>query len=121
VFLPGDEDKIVPVNGQAGAARTDTDVRQSLLLIHINSSVPSKRLSDKSEEIQSSEFRYRRTERGAIELKIAAMLGDEGIEILARLGAIDDSIIERLCRAYAAKALGPRELDAAQLAARQVR
>jgi hypothetical protein len=49
------------------------------------------------------------------------MLGDEGIEVLARLGAIDDSIIERLCRSYAAGALGPRELIAARLAAEQVR
>jgi hypothetical protein len=121
VFLPGDEDKIVPAKGQTGAVRTDTDVPESLLLIHINPSVPSKRLSDKSEEVQSGEFRYRRTERGAIEVKIAAMLGDDGIEVLARLGAIDDWLIERLCRAYAAGALGPRELIAARLAAEQVR
>ncbi len=121
VFLPGDEDKIVPSKGQTDATRKDTDVRESLLLIHLKSSVPTKGLSDKSEGDQSSKPRYRWTERGAIEVKIAAMLGDKGIEVLARLGAIDDWLIERLCRAYATGALGPRELIAARLAAEQVR
>jgi len=121
VFLPGDEDKTVPPKGQTGPTGTDTDVRESLLLIHINSSAPRKRASDKKEEYQRSELRYRSSQRGGIEVRIAAMLGDDGIDVLARLGAVDDSIIERLCRAYVAGALGERELIAARLAAEQVR
>jgi hypothetical protein len=121
VFLSGDEDKAVAPKGQIGPTGTDTDVRESLLLIHINSSAPTKGTSDMKEDHQLSEFRYRRSQRGAIEVRIAAMLGDDGIEVLARLGAIDDSIIERLCRAYVAGALGERELIAARLAVEQVR
>jgi hypothetical protein len=49
------------------------------------------------------------------------MLGDGGIELLFKLGAIDDAIVERLCRAHAAGALGERELIAARLAAQQAR
>jgi hypothetical protein len=120
-FLPADEDRNVPTAGQTGPRSKDKDVCQSLLLIHINSSDPSKRLSEKSGYGRDSEFQYRRTERGGIEVKIAGMMGDEGMEVLSRLSSIDDSIIERLCRAYAAGALGERELVAARLAAEQVR
>jgi hypothetical protein len=116
VFLPGDEDRIVRASGQLRAEMKDTDVHQSLLLIPINSSSPRKRSSDKRDEES-----YRASQRGAIEVQIAAMLGDGGIELLFRLGAIDDSIVERLCRAHAAGALGERELIAARLAAQQVR
>ncbi|MEA2906614.1 MAG: hypothetical protein QOI12_4001 [Alphaproteobacteria bacterium] len=49
------------------------------------------------------------------------MLGDGGIDALGRLDAIDGSIVERLCRAYVAGALGERELFAARLAVEQVR
>jgi hypothetical protein len=120
-FLPADDDKIVRPTGQSGPSPKDKDVCQSLLLIHINSSVPSRRPSDNSDYEKDSDFRYRRSQRGGIEVKIAAMMGDDGMEVLSRLGAIDDSIIERLCRAHAAGALGARELIAARLAAEQVR
>ena len=117
VFLPGDEDRIVRTSGQLRAGTKDTDVHESLLLIPINSSAPTKRPSDKSGLEQS----YRASQRGTIEVQIAAMLGEGGIELLFMLGAIDDSIVERLCRAHAAGALGERELIAARLAAQQVR
>lgn len=119
-FLPEDEDKVVRPAGHTGSPAKDKDVQESLLLIH-NSSSPRKRLSDKNDDGGDSERHYRRTQRGAIEYQIAAMLGDDGMEILSRLGAVDDAIVERLCRAYAAGALGGRELIAARLAAEQVR
>jgi hypothetical protein len=120
VFLPSDEDRIVPPSGQTSPRSQDRNVQQSLLLIHSNSSAPSKGLSDEG-DYQASKLRYRRSERGGIEVKIAAMMGDDGMEVLSRLGAIDDSIIERLCRSYIVGALGERELLAARLAAAQVR
>jgi hypothetical protein len=121
VFLPSDEDRNVPSAGQTSPSQKDKDVCQSLLPIHLNSSDPSRGLSDKSDNVERRELRYRRSQRGGIEVKIAAMLGDDGMEVLSRLGAIDDSIIERLCRAHAVGALAQRELIAARLAAQQVR
>jgi hypothetical protein len=121
VFLPGDEDKNVSAAGQTRSTTKDTDVRESLLLIHNNSSTPSKREFDGSKSDQVDQHRYRSSERGSIEVKIAAMLGSDGMEVLFQLGAVDDAIIERLCRAHAAGALGERELIAARLAAEQLR
>jgi hypothetical protein len=116
VFLPGDEDRNVPKVGQKSPAARDTDVRESLLLIHLQSSIPTKRTP---EEGHCHSY-YRASQRGAIEVQIAAMLGDDGIDVLSKLGAVDDAIIERLCRAYSGGALGERELIAASLAAKQV-
>jgi hypothetical protein len=120
VFLIGDEDRTVRTRGQLRAEAKDTDVHESLLLIPVNSSSP-KRTSDKRNYEQETTHRYRVGQRGAIEVQIAAMLGDGGIELLFKLGAIDDAIVERLCRAHAAGALGERELIAARLAAQQAR
>ena len=41
------------------------------------------------------------------------------MEVLARLAAIDDAIVDRLCRAWAKGVLGERDLAAARLAAEQ--
>jgi hypothetical protein len=71
--------------------------------------------------VQHDELGYRRRERGAIEFKVAGMLGSDGMEILCRLGTVDDAIVERLCRAYVKGALAERELIAAKLAAEQLR
>ena len=121
VFVTGDEDKVVRTAGQTRPSTMDTDVQESLLLIHHTLSTTRKRFSDKSDSLHDSGGLYRRSERGAIEFQIAAMLGDDGMEVLGRLGSIDDSIIERLCRAHTAAALGEQELIAAKLAAEQVR
>jgi hypothetical protein len=120
VFQAGDEDRGVRAAGQVRAAAKDTDVHESLLLIPINLSSPTKRTSDKR-NCSTGTHRYRAGQRGAIEVQIAALLGEDGIDLLFKLGAIDDVIIERLCRAFAAGALGERELVAARLAAQQVR
>jgi hypothetical protein len=42
------------------------------------------------------------------------------MEILERLAAYDDHVVERLCRAHAEGLLGERELHAARLAAEQL-
>jgi hypothetical protein len=59
-------------------------------------------------------------ERGAIEIKISEMIGPNGLDVLTRLAAMDDAIVDRLCRAYAAGEVGERELVAARLAAQQM-
>jgi hypothetical protein len=64
---------------------------------------------------------YKRQRRGAVEIKVAETLGAGGLEMLARFAAIDDAIVERLCRAYASGLLGDREIAAARLAAQQIR
>src|SRR5262249_36921068 len=109
VFLPGDEDRNDQPIGHTRPGAKDTDVHESLLLIHTNTSTPTSGTAEGSGNGQSSRTRYRSSQRGSIEIKIAAMLGDDGIDVLSGLGAIDDSIIERLCRAYNAGALGQRE------------
>jgi len=52
--------------------------------------------------------------------EIAEWLGPDGMEMLGRLGLIDDKIVDRLCKAYVAGALPDRELAAARLASAQV-
>jgi len=121
VFLPGDEDKDVRGTRQLSATAKDMNVHESLLLIHINTSAPTKRTPESGVCGLNNEARYRKSQRGMLEVQIAAALGDDGIEILSRLGAIDDTIIDRLCRAYAVGALRERELIATRLAAEQVR
>jgi len=120
VFLRGDEDENVLTAGQTASSQKDTDVHESLLLIHIKST-PRQREINRSNSDQSSEDRYRSSQRGTIEIKVAEMLGSDGLEVLFRLGEVDDAIIERLCRAYVKGALGERELIAARLAAEQLR
>lgn len=117
VFLPGDEDKIVTTNGRRRRPVPDTDVRESLLLIPLKSSTSTA--AAPVETTQSTASTYDPRRRGEIEVKIAAMLGSNGIDVLARLAAVDSTIIDRLCRAYASGSLGTRELAAARLAAQQ--
>ena len=118
VFLSGDEDKNVVTNGHRRPPVPDTDVRESLLLIPIKSS--TSMVAAAAEITASTASTYDPRQRVEIEVKIAAMLGSNGIDVLARLAAVDNSIIDRLCRAYVSGALGTRELAAARLAAQQV-
>jgi hypothetical protein len=62
---------------------------------------------------------FERQRRGAIEVKLAEMFGPHGLDVLARLSAIDDAIIERLCQACVDGVLSERDLAAARLAAKQ--
>jgi hypothetical protein len=120
VFLPGDEDKKVPAPGQLGAPVPDRDVRESLLPIQNISSEPTEVVADESKRALNGLSTYRPAQRGAIEMKIAELLGRNGIDVLAKLEEFDAAIVDRLCRAYFDKTLGERELAAARLAADQM-
>lgn len=118
VFLPGDEDKFVPASGQPRPSHPDRNVSESSLPIHSKSSDPTKTAVRESASERHA-LPYNRKMRGAIELQIADRLGPGGMDILARLYAIDEGIVDRLCRAQADGRLGDRELVAARLAAEQ--
>jgi len=118
VFLASDADKVVNSPRQIRPEDTDKNVDESLLLIHSKRS-SSTGLSDRRDG-QSPPV-YNRRQRGAIELELAAMLGENGMNILGRLASHDDTIVDRLCRAHAERGLSERELAAARLAAEQMR
>ena len=120
VFQPGDEDKPVREDRQISPAIEDTDVRESFLEIHLTSdSTEAVPASVRTRSAEGS--KYRRAERGKVEIELAKLLGSDGFEILARLSSINDATVERLCRAFAYGQLGDREVMAARLAAEQVR
>lgn len=120
VFQPGDEDKPVRKDGQIGPGIDDTDVRESFLEIHLTSD-STEAVSASARKRSAEGSKYRRAERGKVEVELAKLLGTDGFEILARLSSINDAAVERLCRAFAYGQLGDRDLMAARLAAEQVR
>ena len=111
VFWPEDMDKPVRNTGHLKTETTDTSDQESLLGIHIESS--------STEAATEQKPAFNPKQRGAIEIKLGEMLGPDGLQVLSRLAAIDDAIVDRLCRTYAAGTLGKRELAAARLAAEQ--
>jgi hypothetical protein len=119
VFLPGEKDKIVPARGQTCSPDRDKNVDESLLRILPTSSSSTAVASKGSDGTPRAVSGYDRRQRGAIEIRLASMLGSDGTDILGRLAAIDDAIIDRMCRAYAAGMIGEPELAAARLAAEQ--
>lgn len=64
-------------------------------------------------------FRFNPRERGAAEIKLAEMLGADGMDVLSRLASIDDRIVARLCRALVEGTLSDHDLAAARLAAKR--
>jgi hypothetical protein len=64
---------------------------------------------------------YKPAQRGGWEIKLAEALGTNGQDIVETLSLIDDSAIDRLCRALAEGILGDREIEGARLAAFQAR
>jgi hypothetical protein len=118
VFRFDDWDKIGKGSRQNYPAIADRDVPQSSLNIQLESF--STAAPQRDSKI-SGEPTFKPAERGALEIKLAGMLGPAGFEQLARLGAIDDAIVDRLCRSLAAEQVGDRELAAARLAAQQAR
>jgi len=119
VFLPSDEDNIVSDGGQPRPKNPDKNVHESFLSILLESD--SSRPADGSHRAGSAQSTSQWKQRGAIEIKVAEWLGPDGMELLSRLAAIDDTIVDRLCKAYAANVLTDRERGAARLAAEQVR
>jgi hypothetical protein len=118
VFMPGDEDKAVTSERQHCPPDTDKNVDQSLLRIHSKESSPTGLSEGRGARNARA---YDRRQRGAIELQVAAMLGNNGMGILCRIAARNDAAVDRLCRAHAEGRLGERELAAARLAAEQMR
>ena len=119
-FLPVDNDKLARARGQTCPPNGDRNVDESLLSILPKLSSSTQVASRGSNGMALAVSSYGRRERGAIEMSLASMLGTDGINILARLSAIDDAIIDRMCRAHAAGMIGEPELAAARLAAEQV-
>jgi hypothetical protein len=120
MFLPEDEDKSVGASRQNCPPVPDKNVEESYLEIQITKSSPRSvgRSVDKSPTCIASN--YDRRQRGSYETEVARLLGNGGFDILERLSEHDDAIVERLCRAYADRELGARELIAARLAAQQL-
>lgn len=118
VFHSDDWDNSGNGRGRNRAESADTDVPQSSLSIQLKS---SSRAFRKAKEGNGVRAPFKPAERGAIEIRLAGMLGPNGFEILGRLEEIDDAIVDRLCRALAEDQLGDRELSAARLAAEQAR
>jgi len=118
-ILRGDDlDIPVPSNGQSDPKPMDGNVRESFLPIHTISSSMKEAAGGRNRAAPAiAAFNPR--QRGATEPKVAAMLGPNGWDILSRLSALDDAIVDRLCRAYAEGFLGERDLAAARLAAEQ--
>lgn len=119
VFLPGDDVKEVAESGHSRPRRADIDVPESFLSILFKSVSRGPSEVRRGQEAPAASVRW--PGRGAVEIKVADWLGPDGMELLGRLGALDDSHVDRLCRAFAAGMLTERELAAARLAAAQVR
>jgi hypothetical protein len=117
VFAASDEDKPVRHKGLICPASADRIVRESFLSTQLTG--PASTAAEDSRFGDGVGYQMR--QRGALELLIAERLGPNGMEVLAKLSAIDDLIVERMCRAQSAGQLGERELNAARLAAEQAR
>jgi hypothetical protein len=115
-FSPEDLNKSVTKNGHACSGDIDTDVTESSLDIHLKSSPTPSSASGQAKPRASGQV-YRPAQRGQIEMSIATLLGKDGVELLTCLAALDDVIVERLCRAYAENSLSRRDIAAARLAA----
>jgi hypothetical protein len=118
VFCAEELDIIVGKARQRCPAMPDTNVRQSSSGILLTSVPTAVRDVDGWRAFTAP---FRRTERGAIEIKVAELLGVNGLDVLAKLASLDDAIIDRLCQAYVDSALGDRDLAAARLAAKHIR
>jgi hypothetical protein len=120
VFLDGDEDMSFLLKGNTRPSTADRDVRESYLSIHPNISAPTEEAAETKQGGMHPKSNYRRQHRGSIEVELACLLGPNGFNVLGQLSAVDDRIVERLCRSFADGLLGERELAAARLAARQM-
>jgi hypothetical protein len=118
-FTPEDEDNSVKADGHNRSAAMDKTVNESFLQIYPKE--PTLTTGAAKRRTACAAPAYQPSQRGAVEVQLAEKLGPEGFDVLAKLGSIDDRIIERLCRAYSAGLLSDREIIAARLAAEQAR
>jgi hypothetical protein len=119
-FSSEDMDSSVAKSRQACPSSADTAVTESSSDIRLKSS-PTPSSASAHANAAPSGLRYHPAQRGKIETYIAQLLGKDGIELLTCLAAIDDAIVERLCRTYVENSLTRRELAAARLAAEHYR
>lgn len=115
-FSSDDMDIAAGKKRQACPDDADTVVTESSSGIRLKSSSISSSGGNANSGL-GVEQRYRRSQRGQIELLVADLLGKDGIQVLTCLASIDDAIVERLCRAHVEHSLSRRELEAARLAA----
>ena len=116
VFVVEDWDIPGRVSGQTSARKPDSNVPQSNLSITLR---PSSTGADRASEVGQAAFKL--AERGQWETAVANRLGQDGWDILMRLNELDVRVVDRLCASQAEGTLGERELNAARLAAKQMR
>ena len=115
VFLVDDLDSVVPKEDSSGCQMWTLLSMNPILSIHAKPPTPTA-----ADGIKAPKSQYDRRCRGQIELQLIEKLGHGGADMLARLSAFDDAIVDRLCRAHVFGFLGEAELAAARLAAAQM-
>lgn len=121
IFGPVDKDKPVLKRGHLRSSDKDANVHQSYL------EIPGESFSTGCQEGHAGALPrispppYPAAERGRLEIRLASLLGANGMDVLATLSAISDSSVDRLCRALHHNELTEREVEAARLAAWQAR
>src|SRR4051794_26345135 len=97
--------KMSPKKSQFCPEVPDRNDRESFLVIHPIESFPTATTGG-----QQPLKRCALQQRGELEVKVAAMIGVDGWEVLGRLGSHDDQVVQRLCQAFADGLLGIREI-----------
>jgi hypothetical protein len=118
ILLPEDLDRPVPKTGHRRTKSKDTDDGESFLNIYSESS-STEGAAKEGTQTSNQRPAFSPRERGAVETKLAEKFGANGFDTLARLSAIDDAIIDRLCKVFVEGALSERDIAAARLAAEQ--
>ena len=116
IFNNDDWDIDGQLDGQVCRRVTDENVYQSSSSIHSKSTSIGGRWTERPIGRAS---KYKAAERGRWETQLAARCGSDGLDILSRLSAIDDGIVENLCRAFCDGELDEQEFETAKLAAKQ--
>jgi hypothetical protein len=114
-----DEDVDVREKGHGCPQEMDTDVHQSSLSIQFQSSLRSAGGKRSANQPLGSFPSFIPAHRGNLEVQVADAIG--GYDALCRLALIDDAIVTRLCEAQFKGTFDKRLINAARLAASQVR
>jgi hypothetical protein len=114
-----DDDSDVHAKGHGRLREMDTSVHQSSLSTQLQSSLRSAGGKRSGRKHHSSVPSFIPAHRGSLEIQVANALG--GYEALWRLALIDDAIVTRLCEAQFKGIFDKRLINAARLAAKQVR
>jgi hypothetical protein len=119
IYLANERRRDIPVvaNRHSCPSRVVAGVHQSYLPTQFESFVGGRPTQEVDNLCVSQSPSFSLTERGRLEAVIAPLLG--GMHVLLRLAVIHDDIITRLCEAHQREKLGPRQIKAAKLAAKQ--